>query len=110
MLILTITIPFGVTVMSYGSIVGSLLTLIINTHYTKREIDYGLFAQIKDLLPITLLSFAIFVQAYLISYLIANSWLSLIFSCIVGILLSLISLYLFKFKEIEYIKTFIRND
>lgn len=109
-LILVLTIPFGVTVMCYGSIFGSLLGFIVNTHYTKREIGYGLFAQIKDLLPITLLSFVIFVQAYLISYLITNSWLSLIVSCFVGLLLALFCIYIFKFKEVEYIKSFIRND
>lgn len=109
-LILTITIPLGVTVMCYGSILGSLLALVINTHYTKREIDYGLFAQIKDLLPITLLSSAIFAQAYLISFLVTNSWLSLIVSCIIGFILALFCIYVFNFKEIEYIKSFIRND
>lgn len=109
-LILVFTIPFGVTVMCYGSILGSLLGLIINTHYTKREIGYGLFAQIKDLLPTILLSFAVFVQAHLFSFLISNIWLSLIFSCIIGALLTMSSIYFFKFKEIEFIKSLIRND
>ena len=39
--ILCVTIPMGIVVMCYGQIVGSLLSLVYNTYYTKKLIGYG---------------------------------------------------------------------
>ena len=45
---------YGVVAMCYGSLISSIICLIWNTHYTKKLIGYGFFAQRKDLLPIIL--------------------------------------------------------
>ena len=37
---------------AFGQVISSMISLIWNTHYTKKLIGYGFLAQIKDLLPI----------------------------------------------------------
>ncbi|WP_251623404.1 lipopolysaccharide biosynthesis protein [Odoribacter lunatus] len=49
--VLVVTIPLGLMAMCWGTIVSSLLALVINTYYTGKLIHIGLFKQIKDLAP-----------------------------------------------------------
>ena len=53
-IVLCITVPMGIIAMCYGSLISSIICLVWNTHYTKKLIGYGFFAQMKDLLPIIL--------------------------------------------------------
>lgn len=54
--ILVITIPLGLYAMCWGAVIGSLIALIINTHYTGKLIKLGFLAQMRDLMPVFLLS------------------------------------------------------
>ena len=56
-LILCATVPFGVVAMCYGNVASSLICVYINTYYNERLIKYGFVKQIRDMLPILLLSF-----------------------------------------------------
>ncbi|MCB0460432.1 MAG: lipopolysaccharide biosynthesis protein [Flavobacteriaceae bacterium] len=47
---------FGVLYIIIGEIIFSVLALIINTYYTKRIINYGMFDQLKDISSILLTS------------------------------------------------------
>ena len=61
-LILFISLHFGVMAMVWSLTISSILFLGINSIYSSRFINYGIFEQIKDVLPIFLyglLSFAI---------------------------------------------------
>lgn len=62
-----ITYRFGVQVMICGMIVTSCMSLMINTFFTKRFLDYGLCEQIKDLRPIIILTLSVFAGAYCLS-------------------------------------------
>ena len=53
-----ITVPLGINAMLIGFIVLTYIALVINLYYSKRIINYGFWQQIRDLLPILLLSFA----------------------------------------------------
>lgn len=46
-----ITVPFGLTAMCWGSVVNSIIALIINTYYTGKLIQLGFLKQMRDLLP-----------------------------------------------------------
>jgi len=58
--IIAATLPFGLKAMCYGSILSSIISLIINTHYTGKLIHVGFFTQIRDLLPTITYSFSMF--------------------------------------------------
>ena len=53
-IVLIISIPFGLKAMIIGQIVISYLALVINTYYTKQLIDYGFLQQMQDVFIILL--------------------------------------------------------
>ena len=44
-----VTVPFGIVAMCWGSVVNSIIALIINTHYTGKLIQVGFLRQMRDL-------------------------------------------------------------
>ena len=58
-IILLITIPYGIMVMCIGSVIVSYLCLFINTHYTGKFIHVGFYRQMRDLIPSYLISFIV---------------------------------------------------
>lgn len=85
-LVLIATIPFGLKAMCYGQIVAHIAFFFINTHYTGRLIDYNAFSQIKDFLPILLLSSLMGVLVFLITALFKSMILKLCIGIPVGAL------------------------
>ena len=55
-IILCITIPFGLIAMCIGGFFSSMIALMINTYYTGKLIGVGFFQQMCELLPIFILS------------------------------------------------------
>ncbi len=86
--ILVITVPMGLEAILVGQIVDSYICLFINLHYTKKVINYGFLQQMRDLLPILLLSLAMGgLVYYTISYLFVGLYIfQLVLGLIVGIL------------------------
>lgn len=103
-IILCITLPFGLKAMCYGEIVLSVLCLIVNTHYTGKLLNLGFIEQIKDISPSLILSLAMFIICKIISTIMGNNLLSLIISIIIGVVIYLGGAYLFKFKELHFLK------
>ena len=54
--LLCISIPLGIMALCYASIVSSIISLVVNTYYTGKLINYGFFSQLKDLLPTLFIS------------------------------------------------------
>lgn len=65
-----ITFRIGIQAMIYGMMVTSILSLLINTYYTKRLIDYSLFEQVKDVFRNILIAAAVLMIASMPSFLI----------------------------------------
>jgi O-antigen/teichoic acid export membrane protein len=82
--ILSITISIGIMAMCVGTIVFSLICLIVNTYYTGKIISLGFFVQMKDILPILLFSLIMMVIAYLVSNLFENNGLNLVCGILAG--------------------------
>ena len=70
--VLCITAPFGLIVMCYGSILNSLVALVINTYYTGKLINVGFFKQMCDLLPTIVLCLVMFVLILMVNYFIPS--------------------------------------
>jgi teichuronic acid exporter len=67
---IALTFRFGIQVMIYGMIVTSFLSLLINTFYTKKLLNYGLCQQIKDLRSVLFLTVAVFLGTFTLSQLL----------------------------------------
>ncbi|MBT3384105.1 MAG: lipopolysaccharide biosynthesis protein [Prolixibacteraceae bacterium] len=106
-IVLFVSAPFGVLVMCYGTILTSIFSLIINTYYTGKIIQIGFFSQVKDMLPVMILSFATGFVAYLPAFFVKQSYFQLISGGILGGLFFIGASYLFNFSEFIEVKNFI---
>lgn len=104
-LILICTVPFGILYMCYGLLALSLLELSINSYYTIRLINYGIREQVGDILYILCTSILAAACAFPAFYLTDNLILTLIFVCSIYACIFLLVSKIFKFQEIQDLKT-----
>lgn len=107
--ILAITLPQGLIIFCYGTIVSSMISLIINTYYTGKLIQVGYWRQMKDLLPTLMLSFLLFATAHLTTCFISNLYLQIICGGISGVIVYLGGAILFKFEELNDVKYMLKR-
>ena len=100
-IILLITIPLGIVAMCIGRVVSSIISLVCNTHYTKKLICYGFVSQMRDLLPLLVHSLAMGGLVVLVSHLMPTSWLKLIIGIVVGIVYYISGAYIMRFPEMD---------
>ena len=108
-LILTCTIPLGVTAMCWGLVVGSVFSLVMNTYYTGKLIKVGFFIQMKDLLPTLVNSVIMGGIAYYIVNNIDSSIISLIAACSMATAFYFTTSYLLKFPELKEVLLIIKR-
>lgn len=101
--ILCITVPMGIVAMCYGQVISSMISLIWNTHYTKKLIGYGYWAQMKDLMPIFIHSFVMWVLVLLVVHFMPTLWLKLIVGVLSGMVYYITGAFLMKFPEVDEI-------
>lgn len=99
--IMALTLPFGIIVFLIGTIVNSLVCLIVNTYYTGKMIDVGYFRQMKDVIPSLLLTISMALIVYSSILLFSNLYLQLVLGCLVGFVIYMIGSYIFKFPELN---------
>lgn len=109
-IVLVVTIPFGLRTMCLGSVVATYLTLAINTYYTGKIINFGFFKQLKDFLPFLLASLLMGGTMCLVSALFSNYLVMLLVASIVGVGVYLLETRIFRFDELGYITTIIKEN
>lgn len=108
-IILCITIPLGLVAMCYGRIVSSLLSLIYNTYYTRKLIDYGFGKQMKDLMHILVHALVMGVIAWGVVHLVHPLWLKLVAGVLAGAVYYILGAYLMKFEELGMLLSLIQR-
>lgn len=107
--LLCISIPFGIFSMCCSLLLLSILELGINSYYTQKLIQYGIKKQLKDILPIMGLSVASLLCS-LPSFLITeNPALILAISSCTYIAVFILLSFLFRFQEIHDLKNMALN-
>ena len=106
--ILCITVPMGIVAMCYGQVINSMISLIWNTHYTKKLIGYGFLAQIKDLLPIFIHSLIMWGLVLFIVHFMPTLWLKLIVGITAGMVYYIVGSYIMKFPEMDELLTILK--
>jgi len=107
--ILAITLPQGLIIFCYGTIVSSMISLIINTYYTGKLIQVGYWRQMKDLIPTLILSFLLLGSIHFTNSLISNLYLQIICGGIVGFIVYASGAILFKFEELNDVKYMLKR-
>lgn len=101
-IILCITIPMGLIAMCVGSFFTSMIALIINTYYTGKLIKVGYICQMRDLMPIFLLSVSMGTIVYFIIHsLNIHPIAQLCVGILIGILYYILIASFFKFNELK---------
>lgn len=102
-IILIISIPFGVTAIAVGMVISTTLSAIINAIPNKKLLGYTFKMQLKDILPSLLLSLVMFGAVYPISLLNINVWLMLIIQVVAGAVIYIALSAIFKVESFKYI-------
>lgn len=111
-LILILSIPFGIFGLLWGRVLQSILAFFINTYYTGKFIHYTSWQQTVDLFPSLLLATCSGGIVYWFCHTIANEWwdlLNLTVSSILFVSTYLGSAFLLNFKEVTHIKQLIKK-
>ena len=107
-IVLCVTVPMGIVAMCYGSLISSIICLVWNTHYTKKLIGYGFFAQMKDLLPIILHALVMGLIVAIVVHFMPTLWLKLIVGVLSGIIYYISGAYVMKFPEMDELLTILK--
>lgn len=95
--VLCVTIPFGLVIMCYGMIFSSVMCLFINTYYTGKLINVGFFKQMGDILPFFCVSFAMWLLVHASQLISSNLYIQLLIGIAVGVLTYMTAItFLFK--------------
>lgn len=103
-IILCVTLPFGLEAMCYGSVASSLLCLVWNTYYTGKFLHMTILHQIRDLIPTLILCGVMYAGARTTAHLLGNDLISLISSIAVGVAIYMGGALIFKFPEVRELK------
>lgn len=108
--IMCFTLPLGLIAMCWGLLIGSLISLILNTHYTGKFINLGFTKQIMDLFPIFMLSLVTGAVIWMtVSYLPVTSLLKLLIGIAEGIIVYAGCSKLLRFTEFSELVAIIRH-
>lgn len=105
--IMCVTIPMGVLAMCCGMVCSSVICLIVNTYYTGKLINIGYLRQMQDLLPIFAAALAMGGLAYCATLPFTLQFVKLISGFLVGAMAYFGISFIFKFPELQEIKSII---
>lgn len=107
---LFITVPLGLAAMCVGQVCVSLISLVINTHYTGKMIDVGFLKQMKDLLPSFLYSVSMGAVIWFCIKLVPNLWVQLAVGIAVGAAYYLGVSKLTRSPELDYVVQLLKEN
>lgn len=112
LIILFASLPLGVNIMCWGLVLYSFVDMAIIIYYNTKVTHLGVWAQIKSFYPVFILSSIMGTSVYFILQLIsaAGPWLQLFVGCISGLTIYVGGAFLFRFKDIRTILSFIKKD
>lgn len=109
--VLCATVPLGLVAMCWGSVVSSILCLVINTRYTGRLIQVGFLVQMRDLLPTLLYSISMGGLVLLTVNIIPGSdWLRLASGILTGIIFFLAATILTRSRDLHELRQLMKRQ
>ncbi len=109
-LMLIVTVPFGILYMCIGSVLVSVLSLIINTYYTGKMINVGLWAQLRDMLPAFFYSITMYILVWTVIQFISSMSLQLMVGVFFGSGYYLFISKITKSEDLVYLVTLVKNN
>ncbi len=106
---LVISISFGVLGIAYGALISSIISMLIYMKPNKKLIDYGFLEQIKDIMPVMLVSLMMVAVLFSIDLLSLSSWWELTIKILLGVTSYFFMLTLFKVESYTYLISTIKE-
>jgi teichuronic acid exporter len=107
--ILGISIPFGIYVIAWGSVLSGVISSFINAYPNSKLIDYSYMEQWRDIVPPLLISLAMGGIVFLLNVFNISAWQLLIMQIVVGAVLYIGMVKIFKIESFSYLITTIRE-
>ena len=107
--VLIITVPHGVYTMAIGQVIVTIICTMINAFPNRKLLNYNYFEQVKDILPNLLIAILMFIVVYPIKYLIDNTILLLTIQIIVGAIIYIALMNIFKVEAFNYLFDIIKK-
>lgn len=102
-LILVVTLPFGLYIMMIGRCIGTVISSIINAFPNKKLLGYSYIEQVKDMLPSFLLSLIMAAVVLAIDMINFNVFLKIAVQVVSGMAIYMSMAKVFKIECFEYI-------
>ncbi|KIO70374.1 lipopolysaccharide biosynthesis protein [Caldibacillus thermoamylovorans] len=87
LIILGISIPFGVYALALGVLIASIISIFINAYPNSKIINYSIIEQFKDIVPSLILSSVMGILVYFIKYLELGTLLTLLLQILFGVII-----------------------
>ncbi len=108
------TMWFGVFWLAIGSLADCVLGQIVNAWPNKKLLNYGYLEQIKDILPVLILSLVMGGIVYCVNFAKLPNWATLLIQIPLGIVIYIGGAILFKFESFTYcfglLKSYFHKD
>ena len=105
-----ILFKYGVLVMAWSLVVADLISVFVDTWYSKELYDYSLSEQIADILPSIFISAVVGTVVYLISFIsISNLLVELIIQILVGAIIYLVLTFLMNKDSVKPLFNMIKD-
>lgn len=95
LILLIASIPYGIIMMCVANLFVCLFAVAINTVMTSRTLSVPFMAQVRDLLPVFLLSLAMGCIVYFFTTIVHPALLSMIIGIVIGIVVYILGAYFF---------------
>ena len=102
LLIIVISMHYGVLAMAYGVLVGDILSQVINSWPNRKLLRYPYEEQLKDILPAIVLSFVMFGIVWSVQLLHLSNLLTLLLQIPIGVMVYLLGSRLFRLESFRY--------
>lgn len=109
LVVLFVSIPYGIYVIALGSIVSSFISAFINSWPNKNLFNYSPKEQIIDILPAAGISLVMGVLVFMINFIDLPSLLMLIIQILTGAVIYIVLAKLFKLESYSYIKITVKE-
>lgn len=108
-IILLISINFGVMAIAYSLLVSCLTSQIINSWPNKKLLNYSYLEQLKDILPSIALAVVMGIIVFFVQYLKINEFWILVIQVVLGAMIYIGGSYLFKLESFKYILSSLKS-
>lgn len=109
LIVLVISIPFGVYWIATGQIIASILSSFINAYPNKVLLNYGFKEQLIDIIPSISISIVMGIVVYLLQFIDMTTGVLFIVQIIVGITIYILLSYFLKLESFQYLMTTMKD-